>query len=124
MIFLLDENFPKAAGEVLKKFGHECFDFRGTTSEGADDDQVVQMAKERKAVILTTDRDFYHTLQLQYPDHCGVVVVALKQPNRAAILKRMEWFIRNIPEDQWRGRSFQLRDKTWASKPPLEIANE
>lgn len=124
MIFLLDENFPKAAEEFLKPLGHECFDFRGTSSEGIDDDQVVQLAKVREAVILTTDRDFYHTLQLRYPDHSGVVVVALKQPNRSAILKRLEWFLTHIPEDQWRGRSFQLRDTTWTSKPPLIIKSD
>jgi predicted nuclease of predicted toxin-antitoxin system len=106
MIFLLNENFPKAAGDLLEKLGHVCFDFWGTECEGIDDNQVVQMAKNRGAVILTTDRDFYHSLHLQYPDHAGVVVVALKQPNRSAILKRLEWFLTSIPGDQWRGEAF------------------
>ena len=59
MKFVLDENFPKSAVEFLENRRHECFDFRGTDAEGSEDSEVVQMAKDREAVILTTDRDFY-----------------------------------------------------------------
>ena len=119
MRFFLDENFPKAAAEVLVQFGHEWHDPRGTSMEGSDDSVIVEEARRLGAVILTTDRDFYHTLRHQYPDHSGVVVIALKQPNRSAIVKRLEWLLQNIPTKELPGRAFQLRDNSWIAQPPL-----
>jgi predicted nuclease of predicted toxin-antitoxin system len=119
MRFFLDENFPKSAAKVLEDLGHECDDPRGTDLEGSDDSVLVEEARRLGAIILTTDRDFFHTLRHQYPDHSGVVVVALKQPNRAAIIKRLKWLLENIPEEQLAERAFQLRDNTWAVQPPL-----
>ena len=62
MRFLLDENFPKAAGDLLRVKGHEVFDPRGTRLEGASDNHIVEEACRLGAVILTTDRDFFHTI--------------------------------------------------------------
>ena len=71
------------------------------------------------AVLLTTDRDFFHTLRHQYPNHAGLVVIALNQPNRAAILGRLQWFLETIDAKHFTRRAFQLRDKTWVAQPPL-----
>jgi len=119
MKFFFDENFPKAAKELLLGRGHECYDPRGTSLEGAADFQIVEEAQRMGAVILTTDRDFFHTLSYQYPDHHGIVVIALKQPSRAAILKRLSWFLDSIDEGHLQARAFQLRDHTWVARPSL-----
>jgi predicted nuclease of predicted toxin-antitoxin system len=109
--FFFDENFPKAAAEVLERYSHEWIDPRGSELEGADDSILVEEAQRNSAVILTTDRDFFHTLRHQNPSHAGLIVIALKQPNRSAILDRLQWLLENIDEDQIPGRAFQLRDK-------------
>ena len=54
-------------------------------------------------------RDFYHTMPLLHPNHAGIVVVALRQPNRAAINGRLKWFMENI-EEPLANRVFVLRD--------------
>jgi predicted nuclease of predicted toxin-antitoxin system len=59
MNFLFDENFPKSARAILENAGHEVFDFRRIGIIGSPDDAIVQMALEKSAVILTTDRDFF-----------------------------------------------------------------
>jgi predicted nuclease of predicted toxin-antitoxin system len=120
MRFLLDENFPKAVIPVLEGMGHEVEDFRVLGAIGAPDGEIVRLAKERSAVILTTDRDFFHTLGQSLSAHCGIIVVALKQPTRAAILSRVEWFIEHIGLHRIEGRVFQLRDLAWMVYPPLE----
>jgi len=119
MRFFFDENFPKAARDLLEAKGHECFDPRGTDLEGVVDSVIVEKAREIGAIILTTDRDFFHTLEGLYPTHAGMVVIALKQPSRSAILHRLEWFLDYVSEDDMVGRAFQLRDKTWLARPPL-----
>lgn len=119
MTFLLDENFPKSASDLLQANGHECVDIRGTELEGANDTTLIEEAQKRNAVILSTDRDFYHTLRLQYPDHAGLIVIALRKPNRQAILERLAWLLENVAADQFPKRAFQLRDSTCAAQPPL-----
>ncbi len=119
MRFLLDENFPKAAAGFLEDNGHTWFDVRGTEFEGKDDSELVEEAQRQDAIILTTDRDFYHTLRHQYPNHAGLVVIALRTPNRQAILDRLEWILNNVTAEDFPGRAFQLRDHTWVAQPPL-----
>lgn len=120
MKFFLDEKFPKAAASLLEQYGNEVHDSRGTELEGAAVRRIVEEAQRLGAVILTTDRDFFHTLSHQFPGHDGVVVVALKQPNRAAILERLQWLLQNVPVSAYSGRAFQLRDKSCIARPPLD----
>jgi predicted nuclease of predicted toxin-antitoxin system len=79
--FLLDENFPKAAASVLREVGHCAFDVRGTPQEGMDDPGLFAKAQHLNAVLLTTDRDFFHTIPHLFDSHAGVVVIALRQPH-------------------------------------------
>ena len=90
MRILLDENFPKSAVDVIAAAGHEVISFADVCEFGADDEEVFGRAQKLGAVILTSDRDFYHTVPLIHPEHCGIIVVALRQPNRKAILTRLQ----------------------------------
>jgi predicted nuclease of predicted toxin-antitoxin system len=119
MKFLLDENFPKAAIPFLEAAGHDVFDFRGTGDEGIDDSEVFQKAQDHAAILLTTDRDFFHTIPHRFDSHCGVIVIALRQPNRRAILARLEWILSQVGDYQFNNRVFQLRDSTWLAYPPI-----
>ena len=119
MKFFLDENFPKAAHALLGNQGHEVFDLRGSPKEGISDRAIFQEAQLLKAVFLTTDRDFFHTIPHLYPHHAGVIVIALRQPNRANILERLMWIISHLALSSFINRVIQLRDKTWLAVPPL-----
>lgn len=120
MNFLLDENFPKAASNVLEKAGHQVCDFRRIGVIGSPDEAIMELAAAQKAAILSTDRDFFHTLGRRYPDHQGIVVIALRQPTRHAIIGRLRWFLEHFGVGTLAGRTFQLRDRTWMVYPPLK----
>ena len=109
MKFLLDENFPRSAAEVIAECGHTAIPFEEVCSFGDDDESVFAAAQRLGATILTSDRDFYHTMPLLHPSHSGIVVVALRQPNRAAIHSRLRWFMENVDEPLG-NRVFVLRD--------------
>ena len=119
MKFLLDENFPKAVIPLLIGLRHEVIDYREVGIEGGSDLEIVAMAIAECATILTTDRDFFHTLGQQFPHHHGVIVVALKKPTRDKIIQRLLWLLQHIPEGSIPGRAFQLRDQAWQVYPPL-----
>lgn len=90
MNFLLDENFPKKAVDILKVYGHQTFDIRGTELEGCKDTVIFEKSQKEKAVFLTTDRDFFHTIPPLFKSHCGIVVIALSQPNAVKILEKLQ----------------------------------
>ncbi len=118
MNFLLDENFPKSSVAFLQDQGHTVFDYRGTSEEGADDARVFQLAQKHQAVILTTDRDFYHTVPVQHLHHCGVVVIALRQPNRKAILEKLNWLLKKSAILPLTDKVIQLRDTSFRIRHP------
>ena len=109
MRILLDENFPKSASDVIVAAGHEVVPFEDVCDFGTDDETVFGRAQELGAVILTSDRDFYHTVPLLHPEHYGIVVVALRQPSRNGILERLQWFFENF-DCPMKNRVFILRD--------------
>jgi predicted nuclease of predicted toxin-antitoxin system len=88
--FFLDENFPRKAYDVLTAAGYEVFDIRGTSEEGLSDDIIFKKAVEMGAVFLTTDRDFFHTIPHLYNNHCGIIVINLRQPNSHSILRKLD----------------------------------
>lgn len=109
MKVLLDENFPRSAVGVVEDAGHEAVPFADVCNYGDADETVFARAQELGAAILTSDRDFYHTVPLVHPHHHGIVVVALRQPNRAAILSRLTWFFTQFDEPLT-DKVFILRD--------------
>ena len=115
MKFLIDENFPRSASEIIEAAGHEAIQLDQYCDFGDDDETVFDVAQSHGAIILTSDRDFYHTVPLLHPRHCGIVVISLRQPSRQAILARLKWFLENIelPIDN---RTFSLRDATYCVK--------
>lgn len=120
MKFVLDENFPRTAVEVLIGLGHEAVDIRNEGLGGSTDEILFEYCQSLKAVFVTTDRDFFHTIPHLQPEHYGVLVIALKQPNRESILSKLKWFLEGFSPRDIRGRVFQLRDNAWSVYPAIE----
>ena len=114
MIFLLDENFPKTAENYLIEQGHQVFDVRSTENEGSDDYTIFTIAQNKKAVFLTTDRDFFHTIPFSFPEHYGVIIIALKQPNRKSLLAKLKWVIEKSGIYDFSNKIILLRDNTYS----------
>lgn len=114
MNFFLDENFPKAATKILEERGHTSYDIRMTEKEGADDITIFEMAQERKAVFLTTDKDFYHTIPFLYEKHYGIVIITLRQPNRQSIVEKLKIFLDNFELSTVASKVFLFRDEHYS----------
>lgn len=121
MKFFLDENFPKTASGMLTSLGHEVFDIRGTEHEGSPDPVIFARVQELGAGFLTTDRDFFHTIPHLSEHHFGIIVIALRQPNRAAILHKLDWILKRLESEDFTNRAIQLRDRTWIAVPPIQV---
>jgi len=111
MKFFLDENFPKGAISLLEEQEHTVFDIRGTSREGLEDIELFSLVKKKKAVFLTTDKDFYHTIHLTEKPHFGIVVIALRQPNSQAIIDKLEWVLANLGKFSFINECLLLTDR-------------
>ena len=110
MIFFLDENFPKRAEIVLQSHGHTVFDIRGTSDEGKTDPEIFRMAKNKKAVFLTTDKDFFHTIHYSEKPHYGILVIALRKPNSESIMAKLNWALENLNQFTFENSCLLLTD--------------
>jgi hypothetical protein len=68
------------------------------------------LAQENRATILTTDKDFFHTVPFAFPEHCGVVVVTLKKPSSKAILQRLQESWDSLTRTGFKNQAFLLTD--------------
>ncbi|MCH7763737.1 MAG: DUF5615 family PIN-like protein [Candidatus Marinimicrobia bacterium] len=114
MIFFLDENFPKLAGVYLESIGHKIIDIRSTKNEGLDDLEIFEMAQHHRAIFLTTDRDFFHTIPYLFDKHYGVIVIALSKPNRQTIINKLKWAIEKFDLLNFSNKIVLMRNKNYS----------
>ena len=58
MRFVLDHDVDVRVGPVLRQAGHECWPSTAGLAASADDDAVAVYADDRRAVLITHDREF------------------------------------------------------------------
>jgi predicted nuclease of predicted toxin-antitoxin system len=93
---VLDHDVDIRVGAVLRQAGHECWPSTAGLAASADDDAVAVYANDRRAVLITHDREFTRAmvkntigrhvrLDCEQPDamavirtHLGALVAALE----------------------------------------------
>jgi predicted nuclease of predicted toxin-antitoxin system len=111
---LVDENIPLMTVEQLRSSGHDVADVRGTTNEGMSDELLLKKACDENRLLITTDRGF---ASYRDREHYGILIVALRMPNRHKINKHVIEAMKRFPPSQWRDLLVVMRDKamsTWS----------
>ena len=114
MNFFLDENFPKTVSILLEKKGHTVFDIRSTENEGLDDISIFKLAQQKKAIFLTTDKDFFHTIPFLFKSHHGVIIIALRKPNRKSITEKLSYTLLHFDLSSFQSKVLLLRDNDFS----------
>lgn len=113
MKVLVDENIPTSIVKLLISNGFEVLDIRNSEHEGKRDEFVFNYALERSAFFITTDKDFFHTIPWKFPEHFGVAIIALKQPNSESLMAKMIWLLANHNLYELKNKVILLRDHTY-----------
>ena len=66
--------------------GHDVLDIRGKVDQGMPDDLLWIRVQGERRLLITTDKGF---VQRRDEQHCGILVVRLKQPNEQKIHQRV-----------------------------------
>ena len=73
---IIDEDLPRKVGERLKGLGWEVDDIRDSKFKGRSDKEIIGFAKECKAVLFTSDKDFSNILKYPPKEYYGIVILA------------------------------------------------
>ncbi len=113
MDILADENIPLMSVKQLQQMGHNVLDIRGTADEGMSDELLWNKACQEKRLLITTDRGFARYRDMK---HYGLLIVALRRPNRLKINERVIEAVKLFSPEKWQGLLVVMRDKamsTW-----------
>lgn len=95
MRFLVDEDLPRATGDLLRRYGHEAFDVRDIGLRGAKDSRIANYAKKESLCLVTGDFDFSDVRNYPPKEYAGLVVLGLsKNATASFILNLLESFLR------------------------------
>jgi len=93
---LLNANLSPKTAEFLRKLG---FDVKCLLEEGLGsitDDQVINIAKKEKRVIVTFDLDFGEIYHFREEGRLGIIVVRLKNQTVESVNKALKKFFKDI----------------------------
>lgn len=99
----LDENMPARLASVLLARG---FDVHTTEQEGLSghtDAEVFEKAQSEGRFLITQDMDFSDTRRFRPGVHAGILLVRLREPGRASLLRRVETLFETESVDEWKG---------------------
>ena len=85
MNFLVDENVDRQIADGLRLMGHNV-EYVAEKDAGISDDEVLEMANEKTALLLTADKDFGELIFRQRRVTSGVILIRLAglSPSRKA----------------------------------------
>jgi predicted nuclease of predicted toxin-antitoxin system len=116
MKFFLDENFPRPALVQLVSTGHCAAHALDYFPPGTADEKLFAHAQAHGAIFITTDKDFFHAVPLAFARHGGAIVITLRKPNRADLLRRLADALtllgeRNLHDTVWLVTDTRIRSR-------------
>ena len=95
MRFLIDEDLPRSAGDLLRRYGHEAIDVRDVGLRGAKDSQIASYAQTKDLCLVTGDFDFSDIRNYPPGQYAGLVVLSIPRDATAIfILNLLESFLK------------------------------
>ena len=81
MRFLVDECTGPSVARILAKLGHDVYSVFDS-ARGASDDDVIRKALDEQRILVTNDKDFGYKVFRENRQHCGVVLLRLRDEHR------------------------------------------
>jgi predicted nuclease of predicted toxin-antitoxin system len=103
MSLLLDHNVPRKYLRLLQEWGYESTVLDEHIAADADDADVIALAQELDAVLLTADLDFANILDYPPADHAGIVVMRYEATDETGITATLKQALTDLYRDDLRG---------------------
>lgn len=79
-MFLTDENIPVKIVEYLRSAGYKVYDLREQKIKYLTDDQILNIANEKKFVLLTFDKHFANITKYPPEKYSGIIRIRIHPP--------------------------------------------
>lgn len=92
IVLLLDQGVPRDAASCLRDAGYECTHAGDLGMSKAADDEIVSLARDRNAIVVTLDADFHALLAVSGASTPSVIrlrIQGLRGPEVAAAVGRV-----------------------------------
>ena len=99
----LDDNLPAGLVPLLAGLGHDVDTVIDEGLASANDDELWKGAQGAGRLLVTQDLDFSDIRKFKPGTHCGIVLVRLRDPSRAALSDRLRWLFTSEPVEEWVG---------------------
>jgi predicted nuclease of predicted toxin-antitoxin system len=96
MRFLIDENIRKEVIDFLKSGGHDAL----TVRPGSEDDEIAQIAKEDKRILLTHDQHFSDILTYPPEKYSGIIRIRIHPPSAPIIISALNDLLHKLTSKQ------------------------
>jgi predicted nuclease of predicted toxin-antitoxin system len=94
MQFLIDEDLPRSAVDLFRRYGHEVSDVRDIGLRGAKDSEIASYVQNRGLCLVTGDFDFSDIRNYPPSKYAGLVVVGVPRGATAiSVLNMLEGFL-------------------------------
>ena len=115
-IFLLDECVFSSVKTVFKKLGLKTVEIVNLKMQGATDQEVINKAKELKAVLATIDLGFANILRYPPQKYEGIIVLKTKpDPDYInSMLEVLSFLLKR--ETNFKGKLFIVDDKKYRKR--------
>lgn len=93
MKFLIDEDLPRSASEVIQRYGFEAVHVQDIGLRGAKDSQIAHYARSNKLSLLTGDFDFSDVRNYPPSQYAGLVIVSVPSDATAQLILHLKLVI-------------------------------
>lgn len=87
MKFVADESVERPISRALEQMGHEVWEICAHAS-GVSDRRVLELTRQRDAILLTADKDFGDLVYIEHEEVRGVVLLRLQGLPLRAMVER------------------------------------
>ncbi|GAB3765923.1 DUF5615 family PIN-like protein [Spirosoma pomorum] len=98
LVFVADENFDFSVVKLLRNKGFSVLAI-AESFPSIPDTQVLQIAVDRKAVLLTEDKDFGELVHRLRMPHCGILLVRLIKMTSTEKSQRISEIIASVNQE-------------------------
>jgi predicted nuclease of predicted toxin-antitoxin system len=100
MTFLLDHCVWRETEDTLRRAGFSCIALRELGKTEAANGELIALAKERKAILLTRDRDFSNLSIYPPGSHEGIILLRITPENMDEVHKVLLKALQTVPFTQ------------------------
>ncbi len=102
MKFLLDENMPREAADLLRNLGHDVESIQDLNLQGVKNGYIYRLIQAEDRILVTFDLDFANILNYPTKTHPGIIVLRLRVQNPPSVVAALQRFLQKVIPDELR----------------------